>query len=125
MWHTYTPTDMAACSDDEYQSADEGDIAGRLEKINVSDGTQSQHSEEKTKEETRSSMKEPNVTEERGNTDEGNFVAGLDNRYVCESANVTQEGKVELTEEQRKVGYDALLHVHMHVFLIGNERASD
>ena len=38
-----------------------------------------------------------------GTEEEEHFVAGLDNRYVCESATVTQEGKVELTEEQLKV----------------------
>lgn len=122
-------TSDSTSSDEEYQSADEGDVRTGIEHLKVSDVTH-QHVKEPVKEteEQCSHPTEPHVDNDVsesvvshspegsreaggcGKEEEGEFVAGLDNKYVCEGATISPEGKVELTEEQIKVSLPLQCH---------------
>lgn len=100
---------LASESDEEYKSADEEAGEGKLslsdqaERLYIGDqqecgGAFTTHGEQSNQ----AASGLGSEGERERTSDGGDFVAGLDNRYVSEGATL-KEGKVELTEEQIKV----------------------
>lgn len=111
---------MASCgSDEEYHSAEEGDVSKGVRNINLADTRVRNEDKEKASHESSQEQSQDHRDHKAGDTnqqdnrscgesggekcgEEEQFVSGLDNKYVSEGASL-KEGKVELTEEQIKV----------------------